>query len=65
MEQFELRFLDRANALVLSRPFVARDDTGAMAAARMESAKHTLEVWHQQRLVGRVERPPTHRAPAR
>jgi hypothetical protein len=57
LEQFELRFLDKQNALVLVRRVVARNDVAAMAEANSVSRTHTLEVWQDERLVGRVERP--------
>jgi len=57
MEQYELRFLDRTNAVVLVRRIFARNDTAAMMEANMGSLTHTLEVWQESRLVGRLERP--------
>ena len=57
MEQFELRFLDRFKAEVLVRRFFAPDDQGAMAQAKLTSTFHCLEVWKENRLVGRIEKP--------
>jgi len=57
MEEFELRFLDRGNAVVLIRRIFARNDTAAMMEAHLASLTHTLEVWQESRLVGRRERP--------
>lgn len=57
MERFEIRFLDRFNVIVLVRRIFARDDIGAMVQANLASAFHSLEVWKEDRLVGRIERP--------
>ena len=65
MQQFELRYLDRFNVQVLERRFTARDDAAAMTEAKSASRTHTLEVWHESRLVGRVERPLLQRAVSR
>lgn len=65
MEAFEIRFLDKANALVLVRRIVARDDAAAMAEAKASSPTHKLEVWKRDRLVGRIERPLPRRTIAR
>ena len=65
MEQFELRFLDRTNVVVLVRRIFARNDTAAMMEANMGSLTHTLEVWQESRLVGRLTRPLSRRTVAR
>jgi hypothetical protein len=65
MEQFEMKFLDRTNEVVLIRRIFARDDGAAMAEAHMGSLSHTLEVWKEDRLVGRIERPRSRTAVAR
>jgi len=57
MEQYELRFLDRMNAVMLVRRIFARNDMAAMMEAHLGSMTHTLEVWQENRLVGRRERP--------
>jgi hypothetical protein len=65
MEQYEIRFLDGANVLVLVRRILARNDDAAMAEANSNSPTHTLEVWKQGRLVGRIERPLSRRTVSR
>ena len=57
MVQFELRFFDRQKVLVLSRYLYAQNDAGAMAEARSASLTHSLELWQDTRLVGRIEKP--------
>jgi hypothetical protein len=61
MQEFELRFLDRQDGIVLVRRIAARDDAAAMREAHIVSLTHTLEIWQDARLVGRVERPPSRR----
>ena len=65
MEQFELRFLDRTNVVVLVRRIFARNDMAAMMEAHLGGLTHTLEVWQESRLVGRRERPLARRTVAR
>ena len=62
MKQFQLRFLDRLDFVVLVRTTDAPDDLTALIEAERQSATHTIEVWEGTRKVARVKKgnlPPT------
>jgi hypothetical protein len=56
MKQFELRFLDKLNVLILIRAYIGHDDLSALTEARRLSATHTIEVWDGRRKVARVKK---------
>jgi hypothetical protein len=56
LDKYEIRFFDRCHALVLTRCFFARNDGSAWSEFRRGSDKHTLEIWREDRLVGRLEK---------
>jgi|KBSSwiStaDraftv2_1062776.scaffolds.fasta_scaffold6637187_1 hypothetical protein len=56
MPNFELRFHDKLNVVVLLRGYSAGDDLAALAEAERLSATHTIEVWEGIRKVARVKK---------
>lgn len=56
MKQFELRFLDRLDVVILMRAYAGADDLAALAEAERQSATHTIEVWDGARRVARVKK---------
>jgi hypothetical protein len=56
MMQFQFKFLDKSNFVVLTRLKTIVDDHDALAEAVRLSATHTIEVWHGSRHVGRVKK---------
>ena len=56
MKQFQLRYLDKLNFVVLVRKQTAADDLDALAEAERRSATHTIEVWDGDRRVARVKK---------
>jgi hypothetical protein len=56
MMQFQFKFLDKRDLVVLTRLKTIVDDQDALAEAERLSATHTIEVWHGSRHVGRVKK---------
>jgi hypothetical protein len=56
MGQYELRFLDAADAVLFARAHLAADDLAALQAATLQSGNHTVEVWGNSRRVARVKK---------
>ena len=56
MKQFELRFLDGLDRVVLMRAYTGFDDRAALNEAQRLSKTHTIEVWQGRRRVTRLER---------
>jgi hypothetical protein len=56
MKQFELRFLDRLDVVILVRAYMFHDDLGALDEAEKLSITHTIEVWEGSRRVARVKK---------
>ena len=56
MKQFQLRYLDRLDFVILIRAQGATDDLGALAEAERVCATHTIEVWDGDRKVARVKK---------
>jgi len=56
MRQFQLRFLDRFDFVVLTRAVSAPDDLDALTEAEKLSVTHTIEVWDGMRKVARVKK---------
>ena len=56
MKEFELRFLDRLDFVVLRRAQPAADDPAALVEAERHAKTHAIEVWDGQRLVARVNK---------
>ena len=56
MRQFELRFLDRLDKVMLVRVHFAADDLTALAEAQRQCATHTIEIWDGIRKVARVKK---------
>lgn len=56
MKNFELRFLDRLDVVILMRPYMGADDLAALAEAERLSLTHTIEVWDGIRKVARVKK---------
>ena len=56
MKQFELRFYDKLDVVILMRAYIGNDDLAALAEAERLSATHTIEVWEGDRKVARVKK---------
>ena len=56
MKQFQLRYLDKLDFVVLVRKQTAADDLDALAEAERRSVTHTIEVWDGDRKVARVKK---------
>jgi len=56
MKQFELRFLDKLDVVILMRAYTAGDDLAALSEAEKLSLTHTIEVWEGTRKVARVQK---------
>ena len=56
VKQYELRFLDRLDFVVVVRAHAAADDLAALAEAQRQCATHTIEVWDGDRKVARVKK---------
>ena len=56
MKQFELRFLDRLDVVIVTRTYGGGDDLAALAEAERLSITHTIEVWQGFRKVARVKK---------
>lgn len=56
MKLFHLRYLNRSDAVVLSRTHAARGDLDALIEAERGSITHTVEVWDGDRRVARVKK---------
>jgi|HubBroStandDraft_5_1064220.scaffolds.fasta_scaffold854319_2 hypothetical protein len=56
MKQFELRYLDKLDFVILRRVQEAADDLAALAEAEQHSATHTIEIWDGARKVARVNK---------
>jgi hypothetical protein len=56
MKQFEIRFLDKLDVLVIVRAYLAQDDLAALKEAERLCKTHTIEVWHGDRRVARVKK---------
>jgi hypothetical protein len=56
MKQFELRYLDRRDFVILRRIQNAKDDLAALAQAEQHCATHIIEVWDGARKVARVNK---------
>lgn len=56
MRQFELRFLDRLDVVILARAYTSHDDLGALEEAERLCTTHTIEIWEGTRRVARVKK---------
>ena len=56
MRQYQLRFFDKLDFIVLSRAYSARDDLAALGEAERLSLTHTIEIWDGDRKVARVKK---------
>ena len=56
MHNFELRFHDKLNVVILTRRYLAADDLAALGEAVRLSATHAIEVWEGARKVARIKK---------
>ena len=56
MRRYELRFLDKLDAVVWTRYYTGGDELDALAEAERQAVTHTVEVWEGARKVARVKR---------